>query len=130
MDDGDHQCDIFDDTLTRTIKCTITYILALASSAPDQTIDIKKTYMILCGPRRHDMLFRTGKPASVKIGMIQRRLAWPLRKDDTQNREVPNFLKSRTSELDESIGTIQRRLPRPLRKDDTQRITNFFSFQL
>ena len=26
--------------------------------------------------------------ASVKIGTIQRRLAWPLRKDDTQNREV------------------------------------------
>jgi hypothetical protein len=24
---------------------------------------------------------------SVKIGTIQRRLAWPLRKDDTQNRE-------------------------------------------
>ena len=23
-----------------------------------------------------------------KIGMIQRRLAWPLRKDDTQNREA------------------------------------------
>ena len=25
---------------------------------------------------------------SVKIGTIQRRLAWPLRKDDTQNREA------------------------------------------
>ncbi|PRP78268.1 hypothetical protein PROFUN_13899 [Planoprotostelium fungivorum] len=41
----------------------------------------------------HTHAFRTGKPASVKIGTIQRRLAWPLRKDDTQNREVPNFLK-------------------------------------
>ena len=28
---------------------------------------------------------------SVKIGTIQRRLAWPLRKDDTHNREVSNF---------------------------------------
>mgnify|MGYP000128859663 CR=1 FL=1 len=26
--------------------------------------------------------------SSVKIGTIQRRLAWPLRKDDTQNREA------------------------------------------
>ena len=25
---------------------------------------------------------------SIKIGTIQRRLAWPLRKDDTQNREA------------------------------------------
>ncbi|KAH3761951.1 hypothetical protein Pelo_6174 [Pelomyxa schiedti] len=29
-----------------------------------------------------------GKWSSVKIGTIQRRLAWPLRKDDTQNREM------------------------------------------
>jgi hypothetical protein len=29
--------------------------------------------------------------SSVKIGTIQRRLAWPLRKDDTQNREVVHF---------------------------------------
>jgi hypothetical protein len=28
---------------------------------------------------------------TVKIGTIQRRLAWPLRKDDTLNREVSHF---------------------------------------
>jgi hypothetical protein len=28
---------------------------------------------------------------TVKIGTIQRRLAWPLRKDDTLNREVSYF---------------------------------------
>jgi len=34
-----------------------------------------------------------GMDPSVKIGTIQRRLAWPLRKDDTQNREdTPLFL--------------------------------------
>ena len=27
-------------------------------------------------------------PTYIKIGTIQRRLAWPLRKDDTQNREA------------------------------------------
>ena len=27
-------------------------------------------------------------PTYTKIGTIQRRLAWPLRKDDTQNREA------------------------------------------
>ena len=36
-------------------------------------------------------LLKVGPPEreapSVKIGTIQRRLAWPLRKDDTQNRE-------------------------------------------
>ena len=34
--------------------------------------------------------------AYTKIGTIQRRLAWPLRKDDTQNREAFHiFLKLR-----------------------------------
>ena len=33
--------------------------------------------------------------SSVKIGTIQRRLAWPLRKDDThKSRSVTNFLNS------------------------------------
>ncbi|PRP84659.1 diacylglycerol kinase epsilon-like [Planoprotostelium fungivorum] len=56
--------DIFDDTLTRTIKCTITSILALAS--PDQTLRIDR-----CLLEEHDaVLFKI--------------LSWPLRKDDTQ----------------------------------------------
>ena len=34
--------------------------------------------------------------SSVKIGTIQRRLAWPLRKDDThKSRSVNNFLPDR-----------------------------------
>ena len=48
--------------------------------------------------RRHDsvlqrMLLDPRKRSSVKIGTIQRRLAWPLRKDDThKSRSVTNFL--------------------------------------
>ena len=39
-------------------------------------------------PGRSDLL----RESSVKIGMIQRRLAWPLRKDDThKSRSVNNF---------------------------------------
>ena len=36
-----------------------------------------------------------------KIGTIQRRLAWPLRKDDTQNREALHIFEkiSRKNEL-------------------------------
>ena len=35
----------------------------------------------------------SSRGSSVKIGTIQRRLAWPLRKDDThKSRSVPNFL--------------------------------------
>jgi len=35
------------------------------------------------------LLLRSGfGPTYIKIGTIQRRLAWPLRKDDTQNREA------------------------------------------
>jgi hypothetical protein len=48
---------------------------------------------------RRDMRFRTTglldslRGSSVKIGTIQRRLAWPLRKDDThKSRSVNNFL--------------------------------------
>ena len=43
-------------------------------------------------PRHSDSL----RGSSVKIGTIQRRLAWPLRKDDThKSRSVNNFLKIR-----------------------------------
>ena len=40
-----------------------------------------------------------------KIGTIQRRLAWPLRKDDTQNREA--FHIFRTASLQQYIGANQ-----------------------
>ena len=48
-------------------------------------------------PRRQLMsslsLLDSLRGSSVKIGTIQRRLAWPLRKDDThKSRSVPNFL--------------------------------------
>jgi hypothetical protein len=38
--------------------------------------------------RRHDELSSHFGGTYNKIGTIQRRLAWPLRKDDTQNREA------------------------------------------
>ena len=41
--------------------------------------------------------------SSVKIGTIQRRLAWPLRKDDThKSRSVNNFLSTRPTSPDKS----------------------------
>ena len=51
----------------------------------------------------------------IKIGTIQRRLAWPLRKDDTQIREAfqifdPIFWKK----MSPPLGTIQRRRAGPL----------------
>ncbi|ELV11053.1 Ankyrin repeat and death domain-containing protein 1B [Tupaia chinensis] len=62
-----------------------------------------------------------------KIGTIQRRLAWPLRKDDMQIREAFHILKkkvqftcARFGSTYTKIGTIQRRLAWPLRKDDMQ----------
>ena len=36
-----------------------------------------------------------------KIGTIQRRLAWPLRKDDTQNREAFHIKKKRGKKKEE-----------------------------
>ncbi|CAI0381220.1 unnamed protein product, partial [Linum tenue] len=91
---------------------------------------------------------------SDKIGTIQRRLAWPLRKDDThKSRNGPKIecycttLVETTSNMQfifymiakvavpsgtsDKIGTIQRRLAWPLRKDDTHKSRNgpnFFSF--
>ncbi|KAG4176957.1 hypothetical protein ERO13_A11G277350v2, partial [Gossypium hirsutum] len=88
---------------------------------------------------------------SDKIGTIQRRLAWPLRKDDTHKSRnagkcskcyfsdiehkpmavvlspyiwivrLPRIVPSGTSD---KIGTIQRRLAWPLRKDDTHKSRN------
>jgi len=49
----------------------------------------------LAFPTIHVLDLPQGMDPSVKIGTIQRRLAWPLRKDDTQNREdTPLFLHS------------------------------------
>jgi len=50
---------------------------------------------------------------TVKIGTIQRRLAWPLRKDDTLNREVSHFLESNLIELrtvDNDIFSLKKKL--------------------
>ena len=85
--------------------------------------------------------------SSDKIGTIQRRLAWPLRKDDThKSRSVPSFLclpevcnglgsivflNLRLDSLrgsSDKIGTIQRRLAWPLRKDDTHKSRSVPSF--
>ena len=45
-------------------------------------------------PRFSDLL----RESSVKIGTIQRRLAWPLRKDDThKSRSVNNFFFKKTT---------------------------------
>ncbi|KAG0581193.1 hypothetical protein KC19_4G231200 [Ceratodon purpureus] len=75
---------------------------------------------------------------SDKIGTIQRRLAWPLRKDDTHKSRNGTGYKSKrykshkyrpsspfvSSETSDKIGTIQRRLAWPLRKDDTHKSRN------
>ena len=42
-----------------------------------------------------------------KIGTIQRRLAWPLRKDDTQNREAFHIFKVRVTRI-YKIHSIQK----------------------
>ena len=39
-------------------------------------------------PSFRDLAMDSLRGSSVKVGTIQRRLAWPLRKDDTQNREA------------------------------------------
>ena len=46
-----------------------------------------------CPPLLHSVMLDSLRGSSVKIGTIQRRLAWPLRKDDThKSRSVNNFL--------------------------------------
>ena len=71
--------------------------------------------------------------SSDKIGTIQRRLAWPLRKDDThKSRSVTSFLLlcflDSLRRSSDKIGTIQRRLAWPLRKDDTHKSRSVTSF--
>ena len=48
-----------------------------------------------------------------KIGMIQRRLAWPLRKDDTQIREAFHIKKKKKKELICSIRSSSTTSPPP-----------------
>jgi len=72
--------------------------------------------------------------SSVKLGTIQRRLAWPLLKNDThESRSVSNFVVVMGAVLYEhilclldslrgssvNIGTVHRILAWPLLKDDT-----------
>ena len=89
----------------------------------------------------------------VKIGTIQRRLAWPLRKDDTHKLRSDTSFFCRLHSAPEQcgpftcmqsnfhsctldsfrgssvkIGTIQRRLAWPLRKDDTHKSRSDTSF--
>ena len=91
--------------------------------------------------------------SSVKLGTIQRRLAWPLHKDDThKSRSDTSFFcclhftpgqcepftcmsaNIHSCTLDSfrgssvKIGTIQRRLAWPLRKDDTHKSRSDTSF--
>ena len=48
--------------------------------------------------------------SSVKIGTIQRRLAWPLRKDDThKSRSVTNFFQACIAEFGQSFAAPARR---------------------
>ena len=93
--------------------------------------------------------------SSVKIGTIQRRLAWPLRKDDThKSRSDTSFFcclhfapgqcgpftcmiaNIQSCTMDSfrgssvKIGTIQRRLAWPLRKDDTHKSRRVDDFLL
>ena len=49
-------------------------------------------------PTNKDVILDSLRGSSVKIGTIQRRLAWPLRKDDThKSRSVNNFFRRSVS---------------------------------
>ena len=48
---------------------------------------MRSLWIFITTRKRNDLLSTFGW-AYTKIGTIQRRLAWPLRKDDTQNREA------------------------------------------
>merc|ERR1712000_349998 len=55
--------------------------------------------------------------ASVKIGTIQRRLAWPLRKDDThKSRSVNNFFKKLRAESGQALETATNALGKEINK--------------
>ena len=58
------------------------YIISDATSANATNIDVVSKHVIT-----HSKCVRFGD-TYIKIGTIQRRLAWPLRKDDTQIREA------------------------------------------
>merc|ERR1711994_548525 len=101
----------------------------------------------------HSCTLDSFRGSSVKIGTIQRRLAWPLRKDDThKSRSDTSFFcclhfapgqcepftcmtaNIQSCTMDSfrgssvNIGKIQRRLAWPLRKDDTHKSRSDTSF--
>ena len=68
-------------------------VLILMSNSAKPSLDRSRLYHCPCPNSRCYRIrgFPSGFP-SVKIGTIQRRLAWPLRKDDThKSRSVTNF---------------------------------------
>ena len=78
-----------------------------------------------CQPLAHAFYCPQVQPGQAE-GSIKsaKRLAWPLRKDDThKSRSVTSFLfvlRFLHSRSSDKIGTIQRRLTWPLRKDNAQ----------
>ena len=52
------------------------------------TLEGKEVYNYTASTIENVRLVLTSAAHILKIGMIQRRLAWPLRKDDTQIREA------------------------------------------
>ena len=137
--------------LTRPSPRPLGKLVALPLAA--QLLDFKtQNCPCMCVPKIHtDSLRRS----SDKIGTMQRRLAWPLRKDDThKSRSDTSFFcclhfapgqcepstcmpaNIHSCTLDSfrgssvKIGTIQRRLAWPLRKDDTHKSRSDTSFFL
>ena len=76
-------------------------VLILMSNSAKPSLDRSRLYHCPCPNSRCYRIrgFPSGFP-SVKIGTIQRRLAWPLRKDDThKSRSVTNFFAFLDSHL-------------------------------
>jgi len=61
--------------------------MALISTLKNYLMLKKVFYLVFNDDLVDSKLYRFGGTYT-KIGTIQRRLAWPLRKDDTQNREA------------------------------------------
>ena len=62
-------------------------------SQDHHTHSFRKALCFLCNHNSKHYFSDSLRGSSVKIGTIQRRLAWPLRKDDThKSRSVNNFL--------------------------------------
>ena len=75
---------------SRTSLCCSCICLMLSSTLPAETCD---------SPPKTRHLLDSLRGSSVKIGTMQRRLAWPLRRDDTRNSRGVNdcrMLRART----------------------------------